>query len=83
MKVLKVCVILLIAGMFIGIKPVFSESIYTKDGKVIKGTVASKSESAIWYGTSNGDVTEYKGIPIANVSKILNDDGSVSKYSPG
>lgn len=62
---------------------VYPETIYTKDGKVIQAKITKKTATAIWYELASGDIIEYVGINIVDVKKILNDDGSVSKYSPG
>ena len=73
----------LVAGLFLsnsGI--VYAENIYTTDGKVIQAKITEKTEDTIWYETTNGDVSEFLGIDISKVVKVLNDDGSVSKYSP-
>jgi len=61
---------------------VYSETIYTIDGGVIEAEVSEKTEDTIWYEITTGDVIEEIGIDISDVDKILNDDGSVSEYSP-
>ena len=66
-----------VAGNF-----VFAETIYTKNGETIKANVSELSNGTLWYETTSGDVTEYQGMDMANVEKVLNDDGSVSQYSP-
>lgn len=81
---LKILSALLIIQFFIGLPLADAETIYTKDGRVISAKIAEKSETTIWYEiVVDADIMEYAGIDIAEVEKILNDDGSVSMYSPG
>jgi len=67
---------------FIGLRPAYAETIYTKDGRQIKAKITEKTETVIWYEISTGDMVEYVGIDISEVEKVSNDDGSVSEYSP-
>ncbi len=70
------------AAGFIILNPAYGETIYTKDGKKIQAKISEKTDTTIWYEISSGDIVEENGIDISDVEKILNDDGSVSKYSP-
>jgi len=67
---------------FIGLRPAYAETIYTKDGRQIKAKITEKTEDAIWYEIVTGDIVEEIGIDIIEVDNVLNDDGSVSEYSP-
>ena len=60
----------------------FGEAIYTKSGETINGKITEMSEGTIWYETTEGEVSEYVGIEFSNVEKVLNDDGTVSQFSP-
>jgi len=83
MKILRTLLVLLIIQFFIGQVAVYAETIYTKKGSVIKAKVTEKSEDTIWYEiVVADDIVEYIGIDISEVEKILNDDGSISEYSP-
>lgn len=85
MKTLKVLVLLSLVSLFAAPAPLFSETIYTKDGQEIKGAIAEETaqdEEMVWYEIESGDIIEYFGIERSKVVKILNDDGSTSKYSP-
>ena len=67
---------------FIGLRPAYAETIYTKDGRQIKAKITEKTETVIWYEVLAGDIVKYIGINISEIDKILNDDGSISEYSP-
>ena len=54
-----------------------AEKIYYKNGKVVKAQVTSRSRGNLWIGHGEGVSS---GILMKNVSRIENDDGSVSKY---
>lgn len=60
----------------------YAEIILTKDGQVIYANVIEKTEDTVWYEKEKGDIIEEIGIDILEVENILNDDGSVSEYSP-
>jgi len=60
----------------------YAEIIYTKDGKKIQAKIEERDGDTIWYETTSGEIVEYTGIDIAEIEKILNDDGSISEYSP-
>lgn len=70
------------AVAFIGLRPAYGEIIYTLGGEVLEVKITEKTEDTIWYEVSSGDIIEEVGIDIAEVEKILNDDGSVSEYWP-
>jgi hypothetical protein len=55
-----------------------AETIYTKDEKTINARIVDVTKNTIWYETVGGRA----GITRDSVSKILNDDGTVSQYSP-
>lgn len=83
MKIPKIVLVLLVMQIFTGQFAADAETIYTKDGGVITAKISEKAETIIWYELSAGDdIVEYSGIDIADVEKIVNDDGSVSEYSP-
>ena len=85
MKTLKIIVLLSLICFFAVQASLYCETIYTKDGKTIKAVIAEETEEdeeLIWYEAENGDLVEYFSIERPEVVKILNDDGSVSKYSP-
>lgn len=63
--------------------PIYAETIYTKDGQVIPCKIGEIANGTVWYETTSGDITEYVGLELSNIEKILNDDGSTFKYSPG
>jgi len=56
----------------------YAETIYTKDGETIKVRIVATTENTIWYEVQGGRV----GISKSRVTKILNDNGAVSQYSP-
>ncbi|MBU1122695.1 MAG: hypothetical protein ABIH71_06340 [Candidatus Omnitrophota bacterium] len=79
----RILVLGIIISFLLGTTAIFAETIYTTDGEVIKAKISEKYEDIIWYEVSTeDDIVEYLGIDIAQVEKILNDDGSVSEYSP-
>jgi len=55
-----------------------AETIYTKDGKTIRGKIVDVTKNSIWYEAQGGKV----GIPKTSVKNIMNNDGSVSMHSP-
>lgn len=61
---------------------VYAETIYTKDGETINVKIVSKTPNTIWYETAAGGTSGKLGISVDRVSRILNDNGSVSDYSP-
>lgn len=82
MKALRiVSVLLLVAAVFMP-AVLYAESIYKTDGSVIQAKVVEKTEDAIWVETTTGDIVEQTSIDLSEVNKVLNDDGSVSQYSP-
>jgi hypothetical protein len=82
MKIAKLLLILFFACGLNLPGLVFGEQIYTKDGEIIEAKVAEKTEDTIWYEVESGDMVEYIGLEISKIEKILNDDGTVSEYSP-
>ena len=63
----------------------YCETIYTKDGREIKAVIAEETEDdqeMVWYEIGSGDMVELQGIERSEVTKILNDDGTTSEYSP-
>jgi len=80
---LKLLSILLMAVLFCGQAMLYAETIYKKDGTTIQGKIASKEEGSIWYElATGGDIVEEVSIDLADISKIINDDGTISQYSP-
>jgi len=82
MKILRVLVALVMIHFFTGLGAADAETIYTKDGEAIQAMVSEKTETVIWYEVLAGDIGKYIGINISEIDKILNDDGSISEYSP-
>jgi len=74
---LLVCVI-----PFSVLNPAYCETIYKINGEVIRAKISERTETAIWYEVLAGDIVEYVGINMSDIGKILNDDGSISEYSP-
>jgi len=81
MKILKVVIILSFIYVFTATL-VFAEIIFTKDGQTIHAKITEKTEDTIWYEVERGEIIEEIGIDISEVDRILNDDGSISEYSP-
>lgn len=54
-----------------------AENIYYKNGKIVKAQITSRSKGNIWIGHGEGVSS---GIRTKNISRIENDDGSVSRY---
>lgn len=54
-----------------------AEKIYYKNGKIIKGIITSRSKGTIWLRRDEGVST---GVTTKDISKIENEDGSISKY---
>ncbi|MFH1504209.1 MAG: hypothetical protein ABIH08_02300 [Candidatus Omnitrophota bacterium] len=85
MKTLKVLFALGIACFLTGQIAGYTETIYTTDGQEIKAVISEGTEDdteMIWYEVESGDIIELMCIERSEVSKILNDDGSTSEYSP-
>jgi tetratricopeptide (TPR) repeat protein len=58
--------------------PIFchAEKIYRKDGQILEGAIVNRTKDSVWIKHGLGSV----GISLDDVEKILDDDGSVSKY---
>ncbi len=82
MKIGISLVILVCLMAITGLGVVYAEVIYTKAGEEIQAKIDERDGDIIWYESSGGEIVEYTGIDIAEVEKVLNDDGSVSDYSP-
>jgi hypothetical protein len=82
MKILRVLIVCLIILVFNILPLCHAEIIFTRDGQVINAKITEKSETTIWYEVESGDMTEEIGIDISDVDNVLNDDGSMSAYSP-
>ena len=82
MKILRVLLALVMVHFFTGLGAANAETIYIKDGGVIQARISEKTETVIWYEVLAGDIVKYIGINISEIDKILNDDGSISEYSP-
>jgi len=72
--ILSIVIFLLIAYS----KDSFAEIIYKKDGKAIDAKIVDVTSNTIWYEVAGGR----SGLQKASVSKILNDDETISEYSP-
>jgi hypothetical protein len=82
MKILSVLMILLFV-LSLSVSPCsYAEIIFTRDGQVINAEVTEKSDNTLWYEIENGNMIEEIGIDISDVDNVLNDDGSLSEYSP-
>ncbi|MFC1808053.1 hypothetical protein ACFL0T_06800 [Candidatus Omnitrophota bacterium] len=67
----------------LGILCAYAETIHTKDGRTINQRIVQKTKSTIWYEVNLGASGKGKlGILIDDVEKVLDDDGTVSSYSP-
>jgi len=53
-----------------------AEKIYSKDGKVLYGSIIYRTKESVWLKHSSGAI----GVSLDNVDRIENDDGSISKY---
>jgi hypothetical protein len=73
---------LIIAQLFVIPGTAYSEIIYTTDGNIIEAKISEKTDDAIWYEVETGDIVEEVCISISDIDRILNDDKSVSEYSP-
>lgn len=60
----------------------YGEIIVKKDGEVIEAKISEKTDNTVWYEKASGDLTEYIGLELSEIEKILNDDGTMSEYSP-
>jgi len=79
---MKTLIILILAVLFCGQAMLYAETIYKKDGTIIQAKISEVTDGTVWYETTVGDITEQISIDLAEVDKILNDDGTVSNYSP-
>jgi tetratricopeptide (TPR) repeat protein len=69
-------------GIFTFLMPLFvfvstscAEKIYCKDGKVLTAEIAYRTKNSIFLRQNNGSF----GIPLTNIEKIVNADGTISK----
>jgi Tfp pilus assembly protein PilF len=53
-----------------------AEKIYYRDGRVFSGEVLYRKGQSVWVKTKLGSM----GIPLENIDKIVNEDGSISKH---
>jgi len=60
----------------------FSEIIYTQQGDIIKAKIIEVDDATLWYKKQTGDIIEEIGLDISDIDRVLNDDGTVSEYSP-
>ncbi len=79
---MKTLIILIMAVLFCGQAVLFAEMIYKKDGGILQAKISEVTDGTVWYETTVGDITEQVSIDLAEVDKILNDDGTTSKYLP-
>ena len=82
MKIFKVVMLLSVFYSFGISASIYAEIIYTKEKQIIHAVIIEKTDDTIWYEVKSGDMTEEIGIDISDIDNVLNDDGSVSKYSP-
>ena len=82
MKTARFLMVLMVVYVF-GVPALsYAEIILTKEGQIIQAVIIEKTDDTIWHEIESGDVTEEIGIDILDVDNVLNDDGSVSEYSP-
>lgn len=82
MKALKIFSILIMVVLSCSQAALFAETIYKKDGGILQVKISEVTDGSVWYETIIGDMTEQINIDLTEVDKILNDDGTVSQYSP-
>lgn len=56
-----------------------AENIYYKDGRIIEAQIVDRTKDTIWIQYGGGSI----GIDAKEISKIINNDGSISKYGVG
>ena len=82
MKTARFLMILIVVYVF-GVPALsYAEIILTKEGQIIQAVIIEKTSDTIWYEIKSGDMIEEIGIDILDVDNVLNNDGSVSEYSP-
>lgn len=64
------------------VKEVKEGDVVTQEAEVIKGSITELTEDTVWVEVQTGDITEYVGIDLLSVEKILNEDGTIYEY-PG
>ena len=74
----KYCKILISLFLISTMTDSYAEIILTKNNKTIQAKIVSVTDSTIWYELMGGKV----GISKDNVQKVLNDDKTISSYSP-
>ena len=74
--------VIVVAVFYAGASFCFAEKIHTKDGRTIEGEIFNKIDDTIWYEVAVGSSKGKVGININTISQILNNDGTVSQYSP-
>lgn len=80
--ILLILLLVYVIPFISALNPAYSETIYKTNGEVIQAKISEGTKTAIWYEVLAGGMVEYVGINISDVEKILNDDGSISEYSP-
>jgi tetratricopeptide (TPR) repeat protein len=53
-----------------------AEKVFCKNGRTITGAILYRSNKSVWFKTNAGSA----GVKIADIERIINDDGTVSKY---
>jgi tetratricopeptide (TPR) repeat protein len=53
-----------------------AETIYCKDGRIVKGKIMYHSRRSVWFDYQSGTT----GVSFDEIDRIMNDDGSISKY---
>ena len=75
----KTLSVLLAAGFLMSCRDLRAEKIYYKDGTTVTGQVIGRDKNSVWVKGSPKDTA----INPDRIEKILNDDGSISKYDYG
>jgi len=70
---------LLLLAFFVNPHRCLAEDIYYKDGRIIEAQIMGRNKDTIWIQQGGGSI----GIDAKEVSKIINKDGSTSKYGVG
>ena len=75
----KALVALMVFGLLLAYRPAAAEKIFYKDGTVATEQVIGRDKNSVWVKGPSKDTA----INPDRIEKILNDDGSVSKYDYG
>jgi tetratricopeptide (TPR) repeat protein len=75
-KKIRLSLFVFLMPLFILVSTSSAEKIYCKDGKIIAGEIAYRTKNSIFLRQNNGSF----GVPLTNIEKIVNDDGTISKF---